>query len=101
MINERGERGPLKSDRLTCVVHKSSLTAEDAVNLVNSLLGKRIMSPRDDFPGEVEVFNVLSVQVFKNDSGGWNAAAVVVIGLRQETIDVETEFFKNAVESTS
>jgi len=87
-----------KDQIVNCIVHKTSPTPEGAAMLINSLLGKRIISPRDDIPGEVEIFDVLSIQVFSTGTESWNAVAVVTIGVRQENIDVEEDFFKDAAQ---
>jgi len=80
----------------TAVVGVESGTISGAISRVNGLLGKQMQSPRDDLHGTVEVFEVLSIDIHRTSSNplSYYAAAVVSIGVRKETLDVEKEFFR-------
>lgn len=78
----------------TAVIGRSSTSPEGVVNKLNGLLGKNIQSPRDDLPGTVEVFDIWSIEIIRIGPESYYGAAVVRIGVRRETLDVEREFFR-------
>ena len=82
-----------KTLRFTSVVTRQSTTPEGVASKVNSLLGKKIQSPRDDYRGEVEVFDIRSLQVIKISPKNWYGIAVVEVGVRKERLNVERAFF--------
>jgi len=81
-------------------ITRESGTPEGVVNRVNGLMGKMIQSPRDDFPGTVEVFDIVSLQVIKTGANNWYGIAVVEIGVRNEHLDLEKAFFDGAAKET-
>lgn len=86
--------------RLTVVVGRSSSTIDGVVRRINGLLGKSIESPRDDIVGPVEVYNIVSVDIVKVSQESYYGSAVVEVGIRKETIDVEKEFFSAIKDKT-
>jgi hypothetical protein len=85
---------------ITAVVGRQSTTLDGVVNRINGLLGKRMQSPRDDHQGVYEIIDVTQVQVVQTRPGEWYGVAVVLMGTKKETLDVEQAFFSTVETET-
>ena len=83
---------------ISAVIGRQSTTLDGVVNRINGVLGKRMQSPRDDYPGEYTIIEVTQVQVIQTGPGEWYGAAVVLMGIDKETLDVEEAFFNAAAQ---
>jgi hypothetical protein len=81
---------------MNVIVSRTGGTPEACVNQINYMLGKEIESPRDDYPGIVEVRDVLSIQITRTAPDWYYAVSVVKVEPRKEALDVEKEFFSAA-----
>lgn len=79
---------------ISAIIGRHATTPDSVINRINDMLGKKIQSPRDDYPGVYEVIDVTHVDIVQTGPGTWYGAAVVLMGaLREETFDAEHAFF--------